>query len=158
ASYPYGQPLDFNADGRVTGNLTINPSTGLITLMDTTSTGANYGKRRLTTINTNATASGLSSMKYQAYLRYDNPGGTATVSHAGPRELTNLSSIDAGWLPDSINGSQMLYYNPALTQYQGMLPGTPALTQLDEPIETIVDPRYLSASDSVFGVDEMASL
>lgn len=130
ASYPYGQPLDFNGDGTIVGN-------------------GSLGKSRMTTT--------YNRMKYPKYRNYDNPGGTSTIQYAGPSDRTNLNSVAAGWRPDSVSGQQMvdILGNPYFTgPNQGPVPST----QVDEPAETIVEPTKVSASDNIFGLDENAAL
>lgn len=138
ASYPYGQPLDFNGDGT-------------IAQLGTTS----YGKTRLTT---NQAQTFLTNMQFPQYVNYDNAGGLATTTVAGGSDNTNTSTVDAGWRPDSLQGNQMVNYSaqPYFPTLYGAGPAPSA--QVDEATELISDPASASSADGLYAVDEMASL
>jgi hypothetical protein len=136
ASYPYGQPLDFNGDGTIVGN-------------------GSFGKSRMTTA--------YNRVKYPQYRNYDNAGASSTYLAAyqllgGTQgDTTNVNSVAAGWRPDSLLGQQMIDIlgQPYFTgPNQGPVPST----QIDEPAETIVEPTKVSSSDNIFGLSENAAL
>ncbi|MFO0919082.1 MAG: hypothetical protein U0872_12305 [Planctomycetaceae bacterium] len=140
APYPYGQPLDFTGDGTIVAG--------------------NYGKNRaFTSVGATgySTGNGSGYMKYSQYMNYDNSGGLATYLAAGTYDFTNVNSVDAGWQPDSLLGMQMVDSsgNPQLSLGN---PGPLGSMQIDEDLETIVDPANASSSDSILGLDENAAL